>query len=84
MTAPAISPTASANEIAGLREEFGSVFQRIAAGALEREETRTLPREQVQLLKDTGFTSLRVPVDFGGRGVRLEVFLQLYFGAGDG
>ncbi len=78
MTAPAISPTASANEIAGLREEFGSVFQRIAAGALEREETRTLPHEQVQLLKDTGFTSLRVPVDFGGRGVRLAVFLQLY------
>ena len=40
--------------------------------AVERERTRTLPYEEVRLLKDAGFGALRVPVEFGGFGATLR------------
>ncbi|WP_197425043.1 acyl-CoA dehydrogenase family protein [Bordetella sp. N] len=67
---------------AGLREQgpddqsllarFRPVFGKIAAGALEREETGRRPVEEVRWLKDAGFTAVRVPIEFGGGGATLR------------
>ncbi|WP_182066959.1 acyl-CoA dehydrogenase family protein [Curtobacterium sp. ME12] len=51
-----------------LLERFTPVFDRIAAGAVEREQHRTLPHEQVRWLADAGFTAVTVPVAAGGAG----------------
>jgi alkylation response protein AidB-like acyl-CoA dehydrogenase len=55
-----------------LTARFAAIFDRIAAQAVERERTRTLPYEEVRLLKDVGFGALRVPVEFGGFGATLR------------
>ncbi|WP_267442892.1 MULTISPECIES: acyl-CoA dehydrogenase family protein [unclassified Curtobacterium] len=51
-----------------LQERFAPLFDRIAAGAVHRERTRTLPHEQVRWLADAGFTAITVPVSHGGSG----------------
>ncbi|TCK65651.1 acyl-CoA dehydrogenase family protein [Curtobacterium sp. PhB136] len=51
-----------------LLEQFAPVFDRIADGAVDREQTRTLPHEQVRWLADAGFTAVTVPVAAGGSG----------------
>ena len=67
MTATATATARSAEaSYAALAERFHPVFARIAEGALEREQQRQLPFEQVKWLKDAGFTTLRVPADHGG------------------
>ncbi|WP_247436091.1 acyl-CoA dehydrogenase family protein [Bradyrhizobium sp. 139] len=55
-----------------LEKRFAPVFQRIAAGAVERERNRALPFEAITLLKEAGFGALRVPVEFGGLGASLR------------
>ena len=60
-----------------LAARFRPLFARIAEGALDRELTRTLPFEQVGWLKDSGFTSLRVPADYGGDPVSHEHLFRL-------
>ncbi|ROM72673.1 monooxygenase [Pseudomonas brassicacearum] len=60
-----------------LAERFRPIFARIQAGALEREQTRSLPFEQVKWLKEAGFGAVRVPVEFGGAGASLPQLLQL-------
>lgn len=60
-----------------LAERFRPIFARIQAGALEREQTRSLPFEQVKWLKKAGFGAVRVPVEFGGAGASLPQLLQL-------
>lgn len=61
-----------------LREKYRPVFQRISEGLIERESTRTLPHEQIRWLKETGFTAVRVPREFGGDGASLpELFALL-------
>ncbi|MET1154539.1 acyl-CoA dehydrogenase family protein [Arthrobacter sp.] len=62
---------------AALAERFRPVFARIAAGALEREQQRVLPHEQVRWLKEAGFTTLRLPADFGGDPVSHEHLFRL-------
>ena len=62
-------PAAGEARYAALAARFRPVFDRIAEGALDREQTRTLPFEQVGWLKDAGFTSLRVPAAYGGNPV---------------
>lgn len=62
---------------ARLSARFRPVFQRIAAGTLEREATRTLPHEQVRWLKDAGFTTLRVPAAHGGEEISHEHLFRL-------
>lgn len=57
--------------------KFRPIFQRIAAGALEREKTRTLPYEPIQWLKQAGFGAVRVPPAFGGDGVSQKQLFQL-------
>lgn len=77
MTAIIEPHTGAATDLAGLRSEFAEIFAQIGAGAATREQDHLLPYEQVRLLKDAGFTSLRVPVEFGGRGIALDIFLEL-------
>lgn len=61
-----------------LRAHYAPVFARIAEGALKRELDRQLPYEQVQWLKEAGFTGIRVPVELGGGGASLpELFALL-------
>lgn len=60
-----------------LKERFSEVFSRIAQGAREREQERVLPFEQVQWLKDAGFTTLRVPANYGGSPVSHEHLFRL-------
>ena len=62
---------------AGLAARFRPVFDRIAAGAQEREATRTLPFEQVRWLKESGFTALRVPAVHGGAEISHEHLFRL-------
>jgi alkylation response protein AidB-like acyl-CoA dehydrogenase len=60
-----------------LAERFRPIFVRIQAGALEREQSRSLPFEQVKWLKEAGFGAVRVPVEFGGAGASLPQLLHL-------
>lgn len=69
------TPTADLDD---LRAQFAPAFQKIAEENLERERTRTFPHEQVRLLNEAGFGTLRIPADRGGFGASLrQVFLLL-------
>lgn len=57
---------------------FQPVFDEIAAGAIARETHRELAYDAVRLLAQSGFTSLRVPTEYGGLGASLtDTFLLL-------
>jgi alkylation response protein AidB-like acyl-CoA dehydrogenase len=60
-----------------LAERFRPIFARIAAGALEREQSRSLPFEQVKWLKEAGFGAVRVPIQYGGAGASLPQLFEL-------
>lgn len=61
-----------------LRSTFHPIFEKIAAASLEREQGRVFPHEQVRLLNDAGFGTLRIPEEQGGFGASLEqTFLLL-------
>lgn len=60
-----------------LLARFQDIFARIAEGSIDRENDRELPYEAVQWLKDSGFTSLRVPVAQGGSGISLPQYFSL-------
>ncbi|MCG2623333.1 acyl-CoA dehydrogenase family protein [Arthrobacter sp. I2-34] len=79
VTEPATRPAAAPDEAryAALAQRFRPVFARIAAGALEREQQRILPHEQVRWLKEAGFTTLRLPAEFGGDPVSHEHLFRL-------
>ena len=62
---------------AAARERLLPVFEQIGVGTLEREQTRTLPHEQVTALRDAGFGRLRIPVEFGGDGLDWPSFAEL-------
>lgn len=51
-----------------IANKFRPIFNKIAAGALEREKNRILPFEQIEWLKSAGFGALRVPINYGGEG----------------
>jgi len=73
-------PTAHAER---LSERFRPVFARIGQGAIARELNRELPVEQIQWLKDSGFTALRVPLDYGGSGITLPELFNLLIELGE-
>jgi alkylation response protein AidB-like acyl-CoA dehydrogenase len=60
-----------------LAARFRPLFERIADGALEREQQRSLPHEAVALLRDAGFGALRIPQHYGGIGASLPQFFSL-------
>ncbi|WP_130804090.1 acyl-CoA dehydrogenase family protein [Acinetobacter ihumii] len=57
--------------------QYRPIFAKIAEGALQREQQRQLPYEQIQWLKQAGFGALRVPVAYGGAGVSVVQLFQL-------
>ena len=72
-------PNAAGNpyEHPTLADKFRPIFQRIADTALERERTRTLPREPIAWLKQAGFGAVRIPVEHGGGGASIPQLFQL-------
>ncbi|MBR0900142.1 acyl-CoA dehydrogenase family protein [Bradyrhizobium tropiciagri] len=60
-----------------LHQRFAPIFETIAAGAVARERNRTLPIEEIRLLKEAGFGALRVPIEFGGLGATLRQTFEL-------
>ena len=60
-----------------LSARFQPVFDRIAAGAVEREKDRRLAHDEIALLRDAGFGALRVPVEFGGSGATVTQLFSL-------
>lgn len=61
-----------------LAAPFRPLFARIAAGAVAREVGRLLPTAELGWLKQSRFTALRIPVEFGGAGATLsETFALL-------
>ena len=64
-------------DYAQLAAKFRPIFNKIAAGALEREKNRILPYEPISWLKQAGFGALRVPKAFGGEGVSQRQLFQL-------
>ncbi|MCM6772609.1 acyl-CoA dehydrogenase family protein [Nocardia sp. CDC159] len=62
---------------ADLDAVFGPIFDRIAAGAVDREIDRRLPYEEVGWLREAKFGALRVPVEFGGYGASVRQLFRL-------
>lgn len=76
MTLPA--STTSTETYEQLADRFRPLFAEIAEGSAEREISRTLPFEQVRLLRDAGFGAVRVPEEHGGAGASaVELFRLL-------
>lgn len=71
------SPFSTGTDYQVLAERFRPIFARIAAGALEREQSRSLPFEPVKWLKQAGFGAVRVPVQYGGAGASLPQLFEL-------
>ncbi|WP_040584937.1 acyl-CoA dehydrogenase family protein [Segniliparus rugosus] len=67
----------SAPTDAELQSRFRPVFAHIAEGAIRRERERRLPFDEIQLLRESGFTRLRVPQEFGGLGASLPQVFRL-------
>ena len=72
-----INPLSTGTDYEALAARFRPIFQRIAAGAVEREQSRTLPHEPIQWLKDAGFGAVRIPVEYGGGGASLPQLFEL-------
>jgi alkylation response protein AidB-like acyl-CoA dehydrogenase len=72
-----INPLSIGTDYENLAARFRPIFQRIAAGAIEREQARTLPYEPIQWLKDAGFGAVRVPLEYGGGGASLPQLFEL-------
>lgn len=72
-----INPLSTGTDYEVLAAKFRPIFQRIAAGAVEREQSRGLPFEPIQWLKEAGFGALRVPIEYGGGGVSLPQLFEL-------
>lgn len=60
-----------------LLKEFQPIFDRIAAGALDRELNRELPYEQVRWLAESGFTTLQAPEAYGGQHISVQQLVEL-------
>lgn len=75
-------PSARYEELA---QAFRPVIERIRTGAVERDLHHRLPHEEIGWLRETGFTRLRLPVEYGGSGASLtELFaLLIELGAAD-
>lgn len=65
------------NSYAALQARFKPLFAQIGEGAVAREQQRELAFEAVALLRDAGFTALRVPQVHGGAGISLPVLFGL-------
>ncbi|WP_380178381.1 acyl-CoA dehydrogenase family protein [Kalamiella sp. sgz302252] len=66
-----------------LAEKFRPLWQKIRAGAITRELQRQLPLEQIEWLKQSGFTALRLPESAGGYGATLPELFNLLIELGE-
>jgi len=73
-------PSARYEELA---ERFRPLFATLREGAIARELERRLPFEEIQLLKASGFTALRVPQEYGGAGVTIPELTNLLIELGE-
>jgi alkylation response protein AidB-like acyl-CoA dehydrogenase len=62
---------------AELQARFRPIFAQIAEGAVQREQERRLPFDEVQALRRAGFGALRIPRRYGGLGATLPQFFGL-------
>ncbi|AZE11714.1 Acyl-CoA dehydrogenase [Pseudomonas chlororaphis subsp. aureofaciens] len=72
-----INPLSVGVDYEALAGRFRPIFSRIAAGAVAREQSRSLPYEAILWLKEAGFGAVRVPVEYGGGGASLPQLFQL-------
>jgi alkylation response protein AidB-like acyl-CoA dehydrogenase len=72
-----INPLSTGTDYEALAATYRPIFQRIADGALEREQSRTLPYEPIQWLKEAGFGAVRVPIEYGGGGASVPQLFEL-------
>lgn len=72
-----INPPSTGADYPALAARFRPIFERIAAGAVAREQTRALPYEPIQWLKQAGFGAVRVPAEYGGGGASLPQLFEL-------
>lgn len=61
-----------------VRATWAPIIARAVAGSLERELEHTLPTAALTSLKQAGFGALRVPVEFGGGGLRWVDIIPLW------
>lgn len=73
----------ASSEYEQLAERFRPLFARIRTGTIERELKRQLPLEQLTWLKEAGFTSLRVPKQYGGSAISLPELFNLLIELGE-
>ncbi|TWD52215.1 acyl-CoA dehydrogenase family protein [Pseudomonas sp. SJZ131] len=72
-----INPLSTGTDYQTLAARFRPIFARIAAGAVEREQSRRLPFEPIEWLKQAGFGAVRVPVEYGGGGASVPQLFEL-------
>lgn len=60
-----------------LTRRFAPIFNKIAEGAIHREQNRELAYAPVEWLREAGYTKLRVPKQYGGDGITLTEFFAL-------
>jgi alkylation response protein AidB-like acyl-CoA dehydrogenase len=70
-------PAAEAVDYEELAARFRPIFDRIAAGAADRENERRIAYEEVGWLRDAGFGAVRVPVELGGSGASVGQLFRL-------
>lgn len=66
-----------------LARVYRPIFDAIAAGAVDRELHRQLAHEPIAQLREAGFGALRVPVEYGGRGVPITDLFRLLIELGE-
>lgn len=62
---------------AELLRSFAPVFDEVGADAVARERERRLPYAEVERLRDTGFTRVSLPREFGGGGADYAALFEL-------
>lgn len=60
-----------------LIERFRGVFDAVGAEAITRERERRLPYAEIELLRDSGFTRVTLPREYGGDGATHSDFFEL-------
>lgn len=71
------APADSAEQAAVLLARFADVFDDVGRDTVARERERRLPYAEVELLRESGFTRVTLPVDLGGDGADHRVLFEL-------
>jgi len=80
MTSTSQAPAASPEDVPPLRPgspELAELLARIASGAEQREREAIAPHEQVEWIRASGLSRLRIPVQQGGGGASLREFFEV-------